>query len=227
MLDIQQWVVLLLIAALVAQDTTAGPQLLFSEPLVAGPVVGWVLGDFHLGLVIGIAAQLIWSGAVPAGSTFFLDVNVGTVCAVVVAIVVGKTLLAMAVSLLWMIPVGLLGSALTALNRRINARLVASVRPQLDRGRVIGIRHLTGWAIAGVRGMMTLAVGIPLGVPVVRSLTLSAGPYVDPVLLWSGIFGTGAGVALSVTWRYSHGKAAAFGALAALGLWMVGVRPGW
>jgi len=227
MLDIHQWVILLLIAALVAQDTTAGPQLLFSEPLVAGPLVGWVLGDFHLGLVIGIAAQLIWSGAVPAGSTFFLDVNVGTICAVVVAIVVGKTLLAMAVSLLWMIPVGILGSVLTSLNRRINARLAASVRPQLDRGRLIGIRHLTGWAIAGARGMTTVAVGVPLGAVIVRFLTLSAGPYLNPVLLWSGIFGAGAGVAVGVTWRYSHGKAAVFGVLAALGLWMVGIRPGW
>ncbi len=225
MLDIHQWVILLLIAAFVAQDTTAGPQLLVSEPLVAGPAVGWIAGDVNLGLDIGIAAQLIWSGAVPAGSVLFLDVNTATVCAVVVAVSAGKTLLAMALSLAWLIPVGFLGSMLTVLNRRLNGRLIRGIRPESDRGRLIAMRHLTGWAVAGARGMITVAIGVPLGITVVSRLALSVGPYVDPVLLWSGILGAGAGVAIGVTWRYGRGKAALLGALGVLGLWMVYIRP--
>ena len=226
MLDIHQWVILLLVSAFVAQDTTAGPQLLVSEPLVAGPLAGWILGDFGVGLVIGIAAQLIWSGAVPAGSVRFLDVNVGTVCVVVAAVVVGGSSLAMAASLVWLVPVGLLGSVLTEANRRINGQIVASVRPESDGSRLIACRHLAGWAIAGVRGIVTAAIGVPLGVVVVRALSLWAEPYVNPVLVWSGVFGAAAGVAVGVTWRYSRGRAAALGALGAFGLWLAGVRPG-
>jgi len=226
MLEFHQWVILLLFAAFVAQDTTAGPQILVSEPLVSGPLVGWFLGDLNLGLFIGIAVQLLWSGAVPAGSALFLDVNIGTMCAVAVAITAGKTLLAMAVSLAWMIPVGLLGCGLTALNRRLGDRIVSSVRPESDRGRLIALRHLSGWALAGARGMLTIAVGVLLGGMVVPSLALWVGPAVNPVLLWAGILGAGAGVALGVTWRYSHGKAAMLGALVAIAAWLLGMRFG-
>jgi mannose/fructose/N-acetylgalactosamine-specific phosphotransferase system component IIC len=227
MLDIHQWVILLLVAAFVAQDTTAGPQLLVSEPLVAGPLAGWVLGDFSVGLAIGVAVQLIWSGAVPAGSARFLDVNVGTVCAVAAAIGAGKSPHGTVLSLVWLLPVGLLGSVLTAANRRINGRIVASVRPQSDGPRLIACRHLAGWAIAGLRGAVMAAIGIPLGVVVVRALSAWAEPYVNPALVWSAVIGAGAGAAVGVTWRYGRGKAAAFGALAAFGLWLAGMHAGY
>jgi hypothetical protein len=73
--------------------------------------------------------------------------------------------------------------------------------------------------------MITVAIGVPLGIAVVSRLALSVGPYVDPVLLWSGILGAGAGVAIGATWRYGRGKAALLGALGVLGLWMVYTRP--
>jgi len=227
MIEAHIWIALLVIAAIVAQDTTAGPQILFSEPLVTGPVVGWLLGDLRLGLVIGIAVQLVWSGAVPAGSSLFLDVNVGSLCAVLVATAAGGTFLAMAASLLWMVPVGLLGTALTVVNWRLNGKLAASIRPELDRGRLIGIRHMAGWLLAGLRGIVTFSVGSVLGLALVPALVHRLGPHVNQVLLWAGVCGAGAGVALGVTWRYGRGKVALLGALCALGLWLLGTRPGW
>ena len=222
MLDVHQWVILLAVAAFVAQDTTTGPQLLVSEPLVAGSLSGWLAGDAHAGLLIGVAVQLVWCGAVPAGARLFLDVNVATVCAVFATVLVGAgqdKLLVLAVALAWVIPVGLLGCGLTGIHRRVCRLLVESVDETSDSGRTVALRHLTGWALAGVRGMLTVALGVPLGIIVIPAVAELAGPFVRSELLWAGILGAGGGTAVGATWRYSRGKAALLGASAALGAW--------
>jgi len=223
MIDVHEWVILLLVAALVAQDTTAGPQLLVSEPLVSGTLAGWVVGDAYLGLVMGLAVQLIWSGMMPVGTTLFLDVNVGVICAVVVAAAMPGSedhrLLAMGVALLWMVPVALLGTGLTELHRRLSDIIVSTVRPESAAPRTIAWRHLGGWLLAGVQGMMTLAFGVALGMVIVPAVTHSLVPIVRADLLWAGILGTGGGMAVGVTWHYSRGRATLLGALLAAGFW--------
>lgn len=208
MIGVEQWCLLILLAGLVAQDTTAGPQIRFCEPIVAGPIAGWIVGDVTIGVLFGIAAQLIWSGTMPAGMAAFFDANVGTVAAVAIGALVGGS----AVAFLWVLPVGYLGSALTVVERRINGRIVDSVRSD-DSPRMIGVRHMSGWIISGARGVVTALLALLIGVFVVPPIATLIESIVSPIVVWAAIFGTGGGIALSVTWRYSHGRAAVVGAL--------------
>jgi mannose/fructose/N-acetylgalactosamine-specific phosphotransferase system component IIC len=221
--DILQWVVLVAVAAFVAQDTTAGPQLLVSEPLVAGLVTGWFYGDAQLGLLIGIGAQLIWCGAVPAGATVFLDVNVATVCAVAAVLFAGVEhagLLMAALAMVWIIPVGLLGSGLTLLQRRLAGSLVGSFDPKIATARTIAARHLAGWALAGIRGALTALVAVPIGAALLPIAAASVEPFVRPELVWVGILGAGGGTAVGATWRRGGNRAVLFGVLVVAGVWV-------
>ena len=217
MIGVEQWCLLILLAGLVAQDTTAGPQILFSEPIVAGPIAGWIVGDVSIGVLFGIAAQLIWSGTMPAGMAAFFDANVGVVVAVATGVLVGGS----AVAFLWVLPVGYFGSALTVVERGINGRIVDSVRSD-DTPRIIGIRHMSGWIVSGVRGALTAFIGLLVGVFVVPPIAVAIESVVSPIVLWAAVFGTGGGIALGVTWKYGHGRAAAVGALAIALVLLVG-----
>jgi mannose/fructose/N-acetylgalactosamine-specific phosphotransferase system component IIC len=217
MIGVEQWCLLILLAGLVAQDTTAGPQIRFCEPFGAGPIAGWIVGDVSIGVLFGIAALLIWSGTMPAGMAAFFDAYVGAVVAVAVGALVGGS----AVAFLWVLPVGYLGSALTVVERGINGRIVDSVRSD-DSPRMIGVRHMSGWIISGVRGAITALLGLSIGVFVVPPITAAIESVISPIVLWAAVFGTGGGIALGVTWKYSHGRAAAVGALAIALVLLVG-----
>ncbi len=217
MIGVEQWCLLVLLAGLVAQDTTAGPQIRFCEPIVAGPIAGWIVGDVSIGVLFGIAAQLIWSGTMPAGMAAFFDANVGIVVAVAIGTLVGGS----AAAFLWMVPVGYLGSALTVVERRVNGRIVDSVSSD-DSPRVIGVRHMSGWVVSGARGALTALLGLSIGVFVIPSITTVIDATVSPIVLWAAIFGTGGGIALGVTWRYGRGRAAVVGALATAAALLVG-----
>src|ERR1700760_4923568 len=41
---------------------------LLSRPLVLAPLVGWVLGDWHQGVVIGASLELIFMGNIKVGA---------------------------------------------------------------------------------------------------------------------------------------------------------------
>ncbi len=223
--DLPHLLWLMVLGALVAQDTTAGPQARFCEPIVGGALAGWIVDDLQTGLLIGVTAQLLWSGAVPAGMSRFLDANTGTVAAVAIsgspsASVPPLTMAAAA--FLMLVPIGYLGTWLTTVVRRTNDRLAASGRFQADSPRVIEARHLAGWLISGMRGMMTVAIGIGVGRPVLTQVATLSAPWVDPILMWSGFVGAGIGVSIGVTRRYGRGRITLVGAsvaAAALLIW--------
>ena len=225
MITVETAIAAIVLAALIAQDTTAGPQFLFSEPIVGAAIFGWLLGCGSTALLIGIAIQLIWSGAVPAGSARFIDVNVGTATAVTVCALCGGGTGIPELSMLWVIPVGLMGSVLTDLNRRINGRIVVGIVPENTTPRSITVRQWTGWTLSGIRGMLTFVLGSAAGILIIPVLASVIEPYFVPHLYWAGVFGAGGGVAVAATWRYSKGKAALLGVLAAVGAWIAGLRP--
>lgn len=225
MLPVSDWVLLALLAAFVAQDTTAGPQLLFSEPLVAGTVAGLLVGDVKLGLLIGTAIQLIWCGAVPAGTAFFLDINTGTVCVVALAGALGGGPMVAAAGIVWLIPVGLLGCALTETGMRFSGWMAETERLEKATERGLVLRHASGWAFAGLRGMATFSIGAAVGILVVPHVSRGLDGMADARVIWAGLFGAGSGAAVAATWRFSHGKAAGLGVLGAAGAWAAGVLP--
>lgn len=56
------------------------------RPVVAGLVVGWILGDIRMGLIVGGTLELVWMGAVPVGGAQPPNVVIGGIIGTVFAI---------------------------------------------------------------------------------------------------------------------------------------------
>ena len=78
------------VSGILGLDRTAAGQFMVSQPIVAGPVTGWLLGDATAGLVIGAALELIWLLDMPVGTFVPADATLGTVAATAIA-VIGRT----------------------------------------------------------------------------------------------------------------------------------------
>ena len=50
-------------------DRVAFLQSMFSRPIVAAPLTGWVLGNPMVGLEIGVLLELLWLGRLPVGAS--------------------------------------------------------------------------------------------------------------------------------------------------------------
>ena len=82
---------------------------LLSRPLVLGPLVGWVLGDLHQGVVIGASLELIFMGNIKVGAAIPPDVVTGGVLGTAFAILSGK---GAAIALALAIPISILAEML-------------------------------------------------------------------------------------------------------------------
>jgi len=70
----------------VALDTTAVLQIMFSRPLVACSIMGVLLGNFPIGFTLGIIFELLYIREIPAGAARFAEGNVGSTAATAVAV---------------------------------------------------------------------------------------------------------------------------------------------
>ena len=66
---IREIFILSALGALLSLDATAVGQMLISQPLLACPIIGLVLGDLQTGLLVGTLLQLIWVGKLPVGGS--------------------------------------------------------------------------------------------------------------------------------------------------------------
>lgn len=66
---IREIFILSAVGALLSLDATAVGQILISQPLLACPIIGLVLGDLQTGLLVGTLLQLIWVGKLPVGGS--------------------------------------------------------------------------------------------------------------------------------------------------------------
>ncbi len=114
------------LGAVIGLDRTAVGQFMVSQPLVAGSLTGWVLGEPAAGLIIGAVLEMIWVLDLPVGTFVPADVTVATVSATAIAVLGsrGKTpldLMGFSVVLtIGMIP---LSMALDTFVRKWNSRL--------------------------------------------------------------------------------------------------------
>jgi len=74
-----------LIGGIIGLDRTALGQFMISQPVVAGPLTGWLLGDVTAGLAIGGTLELIWVLDMPIGTFVPADATVSAVAATAIA----------------------------------------------------------------------------------------------------------------------------------------------
>jgi len=82
---------------------------LLSRPLVLAPLVGWALGDWHQGVVIGASLELIFMGNIKVGAAIPPDVVTGGVLGTAFAIISHK---GVGIALALAIPISILAEML-------------------------------------------------------------------------------------------------------------------
>jgi len=56
-----------LAGGVIGLDRLAFGQFMISQPIVAAPLVGWLLGDLHTGMQVGVVLELFWFRDLPVG----------------------------------------------------------------------------------------------------------------------------------------------------------------
>lgn len=135
---------------------------LLSRPLVLGPLVGVVLGDWHQGIVIGASLELIFMGNIKVGAAIPPDVVTGGVLGTAFAILSGK---GAAIALALAIPISILAemllSALFVFRSGLNPRFQAYAAAG-DAAGIVRLHVLSGFlkpVLMAVVGFISLQLG--------------------------------------------------------------------
>jgi mannose/fructose/N-acetylgalactosamine-specific phosphotransferase system component IIC len=165
--------VLILLGGIVAADTTSGPQILISEPIVVCSMLGMLFGFPETGILIGIVYQLLWLGYLPLGGTVFTDSNmaafVSTASLFAASDMFNLSGAAMKAAfipaMLFSVIVGYTGLRLHVYEQHINGRRNDALLSRLESGKLPSITrlHLSGIVTAFLKGAFMTAVFIPAG----------------------------------------------------------------
>ena len=153
-------------AGLIALDFTACGPFMISQPLVCGPLFGWLMGHVAVGVILGGIIQLLWMDLSPIGVGIPYDATSTTLLAVYWATLPAHGALSQVVlALLMAVPFGFLFRWLDQIARRINTVLVHQVDrfpdERLALGLWFGIVGGIGWS--WVRYTFAYAVLFGLG----------------------------------------------------------------
>jgi mannose/fructose/N-acetylgalactosamine-specific phosphotransferase system component IIC len=154
------------LGGLLALDGTSVGQFMLSRPLVAGALVGWMLGEPALGLTMGAILELYLLVSFPTGGARFPEGATATVVAVASAAgsgAPGAVPLAVAVGLVW----GQLGGFTITALRHANARLVPAPTGTPPESTDITTAHGLALLLDFARGAAVTFSGVLLGRSVV------------------------------------------------------------
>jgi len=164
-------------------------QLMVSRPVVAAPLVGWVVGDLGAGLASGILFELLWLRQPPVGGYIPPDTSLASMaCAAISGIVrsqhdIPTTSLALLV-FLCVLPVTYLGVVLDAVLRTGLTRLVR--RANIDPEQLYGSAAWFSIARGLLSGFFVAFLGL---FPVILggALVLGKLAYILPISLVSAL----------------------------------------
>ncbi|HEY6010906.1 MAG TPA: PTS sugar transporter subunit IIC [Nitrospirota bacterium] len=162
-----------LAGAIIGLDRTAVGQFMISQPIVAGPLVGWMLGDATTGLLIGTTLELVWLLDMPVGAFVPADSTVSSIVATAAAIGGSHgSVQISAIGFSVLITVALAPVTMMAdhIARQFNARLARNafapagtdIRKTLVRAQAAGV------GVFFLKSLVIYLVFIPLGVLAVR-----------------------------------------------------------
>jgi mannose PTS system EIIC component len=168
---------LALLGGLLALDRVGVGQFALSQPVVAGPLVGWVLGDAAAGLAVGGGLQLLYAGSLPVGASVPPDEAAASVVAAATAVVGARiaglepvNLCTLSLALLAGLAAGEVGRGLDLWARRANVWFAHRADAAAARGddRALASLALGGLWVwfslgAAAAGAMSPAAGLLVG----------------------------------------------------------------
>ena len=159
--SIFQIVLVLLVTFVAAIDQFSFLESLY-QPIVAGPVVGAILGDLQTGLAVGGTYQLIQIGSMPVGGAQPPNAVVGGIMATILAITSGQdTQVAVGLA----VPFALFGQYAVTTTFALMAPLMAKADQAADEANPQGIANINylGMAIVGTLFTVIIALGFIVG----------------------------------------------------------------
>jgi mannose/fructose/N-acetylgalactosamine-specific phosphotransferase system component IIC len=191
-------------AGVISLDITAIGPFMVSQPLVAGPIFGWLMGNVLAGVIIGGIVQLVWMDVTPVGVGIPFDTTAVTVLAIYWSTLVPDVKIPhMMLALMLAAPLGYLFCLMDSYARRLNTVAVRKIERVPDSYLPLSIRLgiLAGLLWSWIRYFLFYALVMgagealwrwllqkPMPEWVIQGLTMSA--YVFPI--------AGLGVALEL-----------------------------
>ena len=162
------------LGALICLDRVA-VQLMISRPVVAGPLIGMVLGDAFTGLITGALLELLWIDRIPLGpyvpphDTFVaILATAGSIVAAPPEASPPRELIALAILLF--APAAWLGQKMEMFLRQWNERWVNRALEDAAEGDPVKLsrRHLSALAGYCAASLLCLGAAMLCGVPLLR-----------------------------------------------------------
>ncbi len=163
------------IGGLVAMDTAAAWQVMISQPVVACPLLGWLLGDVQLGITIGMLMELPWLINIPMGGVHGAEGNLGAVVATALSIYlktagVNTENIVVIAAILYSLLISRIGKVLVDYVRLANLRLLrrADVAAQNGATHRISWLNMAGVFYSFLMGAFLVGLGYWVGVLAVK-----------------------------------------------------------
>lgn len=203
-----------LVGGLISLDRTAFLQIMISQPLIAGTLVGFSLGDPITGLTIGSMLELLWIGAVPVGSSIPPNETAAAVIATSVSIISGKGMESfhaspmpvIVFSVLLAIPLAMAGQKVDIYVRGYNKRFALNADRLWESGNflAIGRENLKGLLSFFISSFFSLIVLTGFGLFVTKTFYPLIPGYFLKGLSVASYFLVSLGIAVSI--RTAKGK---------------------
>ncbi|MBI4633789.1 MAG: PTS sugar transporter subunit IIC [Deltaproteobacteria bacterium] len=167
-------------------------QAMISRPIVAGPLMGFILSDPYTGLITGAFIELFWIDRLPVGTCLPPNDSVVAILAASSSIIAGQQLGAVsreliALSVLFFLPVGYLGRKMDAFIISSNDALLLEGIEDAKRANIAALSrtHIKGLVkhfsltssllfISVLAGTYVLTTAFPhLPLPVVKALDIT------------------------------------------------------
>jgi mannose/fructose/N-acetylgalactosamine-specific phosphotransferase system component IIC len=174
-----------------ALDTTAAFQIMSARPLVSCSIIGFLLGDFSLGFILGTLLELLWLNELPIGGAFLAEGNLGAVVTASVGILAahqtGRNELSLALALITGTFISLTSGYLVVWMRRINSKLYERLlfRKKLSFKHIsrthwagIGFNFIIGVFLTGILAYILGLQGFP---PIIRAIPPEWDVYARPI----------------------------------------------
>ena len=227
----ETYIILLVLAGVIAMDTTSGPQFLISEPVVSCVVLGMLFHRPEFGLWLGILFQLLWLGYLPLGAARLTDGNMAAFIATASLLsaqrlfAIDDVLVKAAVipALFYGIAVGAVGLYLTKFVRKTNGMRNDVLRSRFETGEDASLAkaHLAGIGSSFLRGVVMALVLVPGGTVLlgcIRFLSAQMAIIMSTasLLIWGAVSAS----AVLFFWRRERSRYFVLGSLGGL-VWIL------
>ncbi len=160
--------------------------LMLSRPIVAAPVIGWILGDFYTGLIAGAFTELLWIDRIPLGMHVPPNDTIVSILVAASSIETGVLLGELpqgliSLSVVFFVPFGRIAQKMDIWIVKGNEKTVDSIMQRVKNGEPVDIssHHLLPalkiWLLSSGLIIVSLSAGIVLFAslfPVLPSWTL-------------------------------------------------------